>query len=87
MNTEPIINKEDVYKDTKKWRKIVVQYQKPSVAKATWQIVNTLVPLLACWVAVYFVRDISMWLVIPFLALIAGFTVRVFIIFHDCGHQ
>jgi|TARA_B110000908_G_scaffold48632_1_gene59403 omega-6 fatty acid desaturase (delta-12 desaturase) len=87
VNTEPIINKEDVYKDTKKWRKIVVQYQKPSVAKATWQIVNTLVPLLACWVAVYFVRDISMWLVIPFLALIAGFTVRVFIIFHDCGHQ
>ena len=87
MNNEKIIDKADVYKDPKAWRKIVVKYQKPSVAKASWQIINTLIPMIACWVAMYFVYDISYWYTIPLIVLAAGLTVRTFIIFHDCGHQ
>ncbi|MEJ0100265.1 MAG: fatty acid desaturase [Pseudomonadota bacterium] len=34
----------------------------------------------------YWLKDISLWLTIPFAMLAGGLLVRVFIIFHDCGH-
>ncbi|MBT8038118.1 MAG: fatty acid desaturase [Verrucomicrobiae bacterium] len=87
VSTETTIDKSDVYKDPKAWRKIVVKYQKPCRKKAIGQIANTLLPMLALWVAMAFVYDISYWLTIPLILLTAGLTVRTFIIFHDCGHQ
>ena len=70
----------------KEWKKLIAEYQQPHVGKAVWQIVNTLVPIAAIWVALYFLKDISLWLCIP-PALLGGlFLVRAFIIFHDCGH-
>ena len=30
---------------TEAWKEIVLQYQKPSTARALWQIINTFVPL------------------------------------------
>jgi len=68
------------------WKTIVKQYQQPSTPRAVWQIVNTLGPLALLWYLMYLSLAVSWWLVIP-LAVIAGvFLVRVFIIFHDCGH-
>ena len=67
-------------------RAVLIRFQKPSTARAIWQFSNTIVPYVLLWVAMYFVKEISLWLAIP-LALIAGaLLVRVFIIFHDCGH-
>jgi omega-6 fatty acid desaturase (delta-12 desaturase) len=68
------------------WKEVVAEYQKPSTARAAWQIVNTLGPLAFIWYLMYETLFVSWWLTIP-LALLAGaFLVRVFIIFHDCGH-
>jgi omega-6 fatty acid desaturase (delta-12 desaturase) len=68
------------------WREIVLQYQKPSMGRALWQIIDTLGPYAALWCLMYLSLSISWWLVLP-LAVLAGlFLVRVFIIFHDCGH-
>jgi omega-6 fatty acid desaturase (delta-12 desaturase) len=51
-----------------------------------WQLLNTFVPLAGLWYLMYLSLAISWWLLVP-LALLAGaFLVRVFIIFHDCGH-
>ena len=72
--------------DAAEWKGIVAQYQQPSAAKANWQIINTLVPFALLWVAMYFTKDISWWLTAPLAALAGAFLVRVFIIFHDCGH-
>ena len=72
--------------DVSKWKEIVARYQKPSVARSVWQIVNTVVPYIGIWALMYVTVQISWWLTIP-LALLAGaFMVRMFIIFHDCGH-
>ncbi|MDZ4290227.1 MAG: hypothetical protein U0984_19830, partial [Prosthecobacter sp.] len=68
------------------WKKIVAQYQTPSVARATWQIVNTLVPYILLWVLMYWTVQISWWLTIPLAMLAGSLLVRIFIIFHDCGH-
>jgi omega-6 fatty acid desaturase (delta-12 desaturase) len=72
--------------DTAAWKQIVVEYQKPSTARALWQIINTLGPLVLLWYLMYRSLTVSWWLTLP-LAVVAGaFLVRVFIIFHDCGH-
>ena len=68
------------------WKQIVARYQKPSVPRGVWQVVNTLVPYAALWFLMYLTTPISWWLTAPLAVLAGAFLVRVFIIFHDCGH-
>jgi acyl-lipid omega-6 desaturase (Delta-12 desaturase) len=68
------------------WKKIVLKYQKPCVSRAVWQIVNTLVPYIGLWVAMYYAMSYSWWLVVPLAVIAGGLVVRSFIIFHDCTH-
>lgn len=66
---------------------IVRAYQLPNRRKAFLQIVNTFLPFIAIWAAMYFLMDISILLTL-LLAFVNGFLlVRIFIIQHDCGHQ
>ncbi len=89
MSDSNTIDKAAVYKDNKAWRKIVVKYQKSNAKKANWQLINTLVPTLAAWVAIYFIviSSLPLWYALPLIILAGGLNVRTFIIFHDCGHQ
>lgn len=66
---------------------IVKSYQLPDTRKAVIQILNSFLPFVAIWVAMYFLLDVSFWLVLPLAAINAFFLVRIFIIQHDCGHQ
>src|SRR6202046_5443689 len=68
------------------WKEIVARYSKSSTGRALWQVINTLVPLAALWSLMHLCLPISWWLVIPLAVLAGAFLVRVFIIFHDCGH-
>lgn len=68
------------------WKQIVLQCQKPSTGRAIWQITNTLVPYALLWYLMYLALPISFWLVIPLAVMAGAFLIRVFIIFHDCGH-
>jgi len=68
------------------WKEIVAKYQQSSTWRALWQVTNTFVPFIALWCAMYFALQLSWWLVVPLAILAAGFLVRIFIIFHDCGH-
>lgn len=68
------------------WKEIVAEYQKPSTARALWQIINTIIPYAALWYVMYLSLAVSWWLTLPLAVLAGGFLVRVFIIFHDCGH-
>lgn len=72
--------------DTSNWKAIVLKYQQPSLPRAIWQLVNTLVPLALLWVLMYFAVQKAWWLAVPLAMLAGAFLVRVFIIFHDCGH-
>jgi omega-6 fatty acid desaturase (delta-12 desaturase) len=71
------------------WYQDVVAYQQPDLGKAIWQIVNTFVPYVLLWVAMVWSvqREIPYWLTLVLAVPAAGFLVRIFIIFHDCGHQ
>lgn len=69
-----------------RWKEIVAKYQVPSTRRATWQVANTVLPYAAVWFLIYLVQDISLWLTVPLVVLGGGLMVRMFIIFHDCGH-
>ena len=79
-------NKAVPQEDETAWKQIVVQYQKPSRWRALWQITDTIGPYALIWYLMYLCLAISWWLVLPLAVLAGMFLVRVFIIFHDCGH-
>ena len=72
--------------DNAAWKEIVLKYQKPSVWRALWQIIDTVIPYAVVWYLMYRCLSVSWWLVVPLAVLAGGLLVRVFIIFHDCGH-
>ena len=72
--------------DTDNWKQIVARFQQPSTPRALWQLANSVIPYAGLWVLMYFTVRHSWWLTVPLAVLAAGFLVRIFIIFHDCGH-
>ena len=86
MNKNVALTQDKSKKDDSSWKKILIKYQQPALWRSIWQIVNSLVPYLVLWVLMYLSLAVSYWLVVPLAILAAGFLVRVFIIFHDCGH-
>ena len=72
--------------NSSKWREIVARYQTPSVKSALWQLLSTLVPLIAAGFLMYWSLSVSYWLTLALALPAAGLTIRTFIIMHDCGH-
>jgi omega-6 fatty acid desaturase (delta-12 desaturase) len=68
------------------WKQVVARYQKPSLRRSVWQILNTFIPYAALWYLMYLSLAVSWWLTLPLGVLAGAFLIRVFIIFHDCGH-
>lgn len=68
------------------WRAIVRKYAMPDPWRSAWQLLNTLLPYVALFYLSMRALEISFWLTLPLSILTAGFMVRTFIIFHDCGH-
>lgn len=62
------------------------KYRTPSIKKSIWQIINTFVPYIGLWVLIIYSLSVSYWITAFLILLAAGFLVRLFIIFHDCGH-
>lgn len=84
MNTTEIDNPE-----VNPWMAInknIEKYLKPSMGRSIWQIANTFIPYVGLWVLIGYSLSISYWLTAFLILLAAGFLVRLFIIFHDCGH-
>ena len=68
------------------WKAVIARHQQADRIAAIWQLVNSVGAYALTWVAIYHSLPISGWLVAPLMILAAGLLVRVFIIFHDCGH-
>ena len=64
----------------------IAKYQTPDVWKSIWQIINTFIPYLGIWFLIVYSLSVSYWLTALLIVPAAGFLVRLFIIFHDCGH-
>lgn len=73
-------------KATPEWKAAVKKYSKPEFKSSIWQMINTLVPYFCLWGLMMYFANKNLWLSSG-LAVLAGLlVVRIFIIFHDCGH-
>ena len=68
------------------WRQQVLRYQKPSLWRAIWQITNSFALYALFWYLAATTLIDSIWLSMGFATLASGILLRIFIIFHDCGH-
>ena len=83
MNTDP--DQSDSKEDLR-WQPIVTKYVKPDLARSLWQVANTLIPYFALWGLMIWSVRFSYWITLGLSVPAAGFLMRTFIIFHDCGH-
>lgn len=68
------------------WRKTVAPYENPNMWRSLWQVINSVVSYIFLWYLMYLSLQVSYWLTLLLAIIAAGFLVRAFIIFHDCGH-
>lgn len=68
------------------WQQAVIRYQNSDVRRSLWQLVNSVAPYFILWYLAYRSLSVSYGLTLVFAFLAALFALRVFIIFHDCGH-
>lgn len=69
------------------WKALLSRFQISSARRALWQLGNSLIPYILLWVGMVYALSRSYWLMLPIAILASGFLVRIFIIFHDCGHE
>ncbi len=69
-----------------RWQSIIAKYAHPDLRQSIWQTANTLIPFLILFYLTLRSFEISFWLAVLLSIPTAGFMVRTFIIFHDCGH-
>ncbi|MFO7652342.1 MAG: fatty acid desaturase [Candidatus Krumholzibacteriia bacterium] len=58
----------------------------PDLRRSLWQLANSVVPYVLLWVLMVHSLSVSYALTLGLAVLASGFLVRIFIIFHDCGH-
>src|SRR5262249_6608531 len=64
----------------------LVAYQTPSIKRSVWQMANSILPFAFFWYLSYASLATSYALTLLFGFAAALFAVRIFVIFHDCGH-
>ncbi len=72
--------------DKIRWQDVVTRYAHPDLRRSLWMVVNTLIPFAGLWILMTLSVKVSYWLTLLLAFPTAGFLVRTFIIFHDCGH-
>jgi acyl-lipid omega-6 desaturase (Delta-12 desaturase) len=77
---------ENTPRTTTRWQDAVARYSSPDLRRSVWQIINTFVPFIALWTLALLSVRVSYLLTLLIAIPTAGFMMRTFIIFHDCGH-
>jgi omega-6 fatty acid desaturase (delta-12 desaturase) len=68
------------------WTRALAPFQRPSNARALLQVLTSHGAYLLTWVLMIYAWSIAWWLALPLAVLAGGLLIRIFIIFHDCGH-
>jgi omega-6 fatty acid desaturase (delta-12 desaturase) len=67
-------------------RQILARYQESDERQSWLQVATSVIPFLVVWYLMVLSLDISYLLTLALAVVAAGFMIRTFIIFHDCGH-
>jgi omega-6 fatty acid desaturase (delta-12 desaturase) len=74
-------------KEVSDWRSVVARYNFPDNRQSIWQLINSVVPFIGIWILMYYSLEWSYWITLALAIPASGFAIRIFIIFHDCGHK
>ena len=72
---------------------LIKPFLKRNNFKALFQIISTIIPIIAIWLIVYQIVNLSFallikaFLLIPITCLLTLFSSRTFSLMHDCGHN
>ena len=72
--------------DPPSWREVMAPYATPSLRSSLANVATSVVPYVALMVAMVLALQFSLLLTLALAIPTAGFFVRTFIVFHDCGH-
>ncbi|HET8919360.1 MAG TPA: fatty acid desaturase [Xanthobacteraceae bacterium] len=80
-------NSDQAPANARHWPQILSAYRKSNYARSITELAITTLPLVALWVAAWFMFSLGYAWASPLIAIpAAGFLVRLFMIQHDCGH-
>ena len=65
---------------------VLTPYMKSNDLRATYQVLNTIIPYVFLWFLAVKAVEISVWLLPPIIMLLVLFSLRCFSLMHDCGH-
>lgn len=65
---------------------VLAPYMTSNDWRATYQLLNTVVPYILLWILAAQAASMAWWLLPPIMVLITLFSVRCFSLMHDCGH-
>ncbi len=74
------------FPDAKGWARRLAGYRKPDDLRGVLEIVVSLGPFVALWVAIWTGLHYGFWVALLLAVPAGGFLVRLFVIQHDCGH-
>src|SRR5215813_15502893 len=72
--------------DPQNWKQDVANFQKANWRESLWQCATSILPFFVLWYLMYRSLEVSYLLTLLLAFPAAGFTMRMFIIFHDAGH-
>ena len=72
---------------TRQWSQIARRYARPETTHSVLQLLTTVIPLAGLWTAMMLTVGTAWWASLLLSVPAAAFTVRLFIIQHDCGHR
>jgi omega-6 fatty acid desaturase (delta-12 desaturase) len=72
--------------DAKALAPILAPYRSPQLRRSIGQLLTSAVPFALIWVAAFLALKVGFWLTVLLAIPAAGFTLRLFMIQHDCGH-
>ena len=73
-------------KATPEWKAAVKKYSKPKIKSSIRQLFDTVGVYALLWILMGWLAQNHLWIALLITPLAGLMTVRVFIIFHDCGH-
>lgn len=68
------------------WFAVLSAYRNQNRLRGIFELIVTVVPLIALWLAAWAALSVSYWLTLLIALPAAGFLLRLFLIQHDCGH-
>jgi acyl-lipid omega-6 desaturase (Delta-12 desaturase) len=68
------------------WKVALAPYARPHLGRSILDLLTSVVPYAGLSVGMYFLLDVSYWLVLAVALPASGFLLRTYILFHDCTH-